>query len=362
MISVFVPYYNDRNFLAQCIGSILSQSFTDFELILLNHASTDGSELIAQSYQDKRIKHINLTQNYGAGGGLLMIEALKVATGKYYKPFCADDVMHKDCLQNLYLFLEANQDVDIVFGNMRFVDKDLKPTGDFWWNSHAGLGLNEIEILKHYFNGSSILPYPASMCRLEILKDIEFDKVLHTQFDMTIWVQLLINHYKFKCLEDVVCNYRIHENQASSSSKHQKIINSSMFENIYYVKYFINIQSVKLVKKLLPNDLFAQILKDQDIDLIAFVVSNYYSDHGCLSYASSGLFNLYNIMSNDELRERIKSKFGYQMKDFRAKYAERALFLDLNSVKTSKILKQLRKRIFAKIKTVFLFSRRLGVI
>ena len=80
-VSVFVPYYNDRNFLPQCIESILAQTFKDFELVLLNHATTDDCRSIAHSFADPRIIHIDMPSNLGAGSGMLFLEFLKAASG-----------------------------------------------------------------------------------------------------------------------------------------------------------------------------------------------------------------------------------------------------------------------------------------
>ena len=81
-VSVFVPYYNDRAFLAQCIESILAQTRGDFELILLHHASGDGCRQIARSFRDPRIRHIDMPSNLGAGSGVLILEFLKAARGR----------------------------------------------------------------------------------------------------------------------------------------------------------------------------------------------------------------------------------------------------------------------------------------
>lgn len=118
LISVFIPYYNDEKFLKESIESVLNQTYENFELILLNHNSQDSSREIAHSYNDKRIKHIDMPYNLGLGGsGLLTIEFLKVAQGKYTKPFCADDIMLPDCLEKLVNYMENNPDKDFAFGN-----------------------------------------------------------------------------------------------------------------------------------------------------------------------------------------------------------------------------------------------------
>lgn len=328
MISVVVPYYNDINFFKDCIDSILNQSFSNFELILLNHASTDGCAELAASYKDPRIKHIHFERNYGAGGGLLMEEFLNVATGKYYKPFCADDVMHADCLKNLYEYLENNPSVDVVFGDMRFVDDRLNPSTKTWWNTRSfkDINLSNIEILSYYLKGFSILPYPAAMCRTEVLRKITLDKILHAQFDMTIWVQLLINMRTIKCLPIEVCSYRIHSDQASSFARKNVVFNSSMFESIFYASYFINIKSVPMVKELLSNDTYAQLLNEDEEELISFVMARHYLHCPNHSYMVQGLLVFHQIMSNDRLRNKIETKFGYTVTDVRERCAKVCLF------------------------------------
>ena len=114
LVSVFIPYYNDRSFLKDSIESVLHQTYQNFELILLNHASTDGSKEFVHSYKDERIKHIDIDKNLGAGSGILMLEFLKLAKGKYTKQYCADDIMNANCIEVLVNYLEDNPNKDIV--------------------------------------------------------------------------------------------------------------------------------------------------------------------------------------------------------------------------------------------------------
>lgn len=346
-ISVCVPYYNDSAFLRECIDSILNQTFTDFELILLNHASTDGSNEIARSYQDARIKHIDLEKNNGAGGGLILMEFLKIAQGKYFKPFCADDVMRTDCLMMLRLCLESNPDIDLVFGNMRIFDHRPHKNFPTWWDLEKAKRVfngDEVEILRQFFIGNSALPFPSSMCKLEVLNKIEVDRVLHTQFDMTMWVQILAKGYKVKCIYDIVCDYRIHADQASSSSKKEAIYRSSSFENLVYCNYFAKITSIELVKKLLPSSLYASLLAEGDLEYIPFVMFHHYSNATYPFYAIAGLKGLYQILSDDQMRVKVEQKFGYSIKSLREKYANVSLYNNLDYIDTKRMTSCLFKR------------------
>lgn len=124
-VSILIPYYNDSDFLPLAIESILEQSFEDFELILINHASTDNSREIAHSYYDKRIIHIDTEKNYGAGTGINLKKFLKVATGEYTKLFCADDMLYKDGLKILVEYMEKHPEKDVAFGDVEFIDKKI---------------------------------------------------------------------------------------------------------------------------------------------------------------------------------------------------------------------------------------------
>ena len=76
LVSVFIPYYNDEKFLKTSIESVLNNNYQDFELILLNHATKDSCREIAHSYNDDRIKHIDMSENLGGGSGLLFQKML----------------------------------------------------------------------------------------------------------------------------------------------------------------------------------------------------------------------------------------------------------------------------------------------
>ena len=111
MISVIVPIYNAEIFLSDCIKSILSQTIKDFEVILVDDGSTDGSGSICEQYcrKDDRIRYI-LQEN--AGVSVARNTALDVAKGEYVVFIDSDDVVAPDFLQRL-LNLAANGDFAI---------------------------------------------------------------------------------------------------------------------------------------------------------------------------------------------------------------------------------------------------------
>lgn len=117
-ISVIVPVYNVKQYLGQCVDSLLAQTFTDFEILLVNDASADGSLELAKKYEasDSRVRVLDKphgglgdTRNYGAAR----------ASGKYLVFVDSDDWVDDDMLQNLYAAAESCRAELVVFNFVR---------------------------------------------------------------------------------------------------------------------------------------------------------------------------------------------------------------------------------------------------
>ncbi|MEK6874012.1 MAG: glycosyltransferase family A protein [Nanoarchaeota archaeon] len=126
VISVIIPVYNDKKYLDEAIQGILNQTFRDFELILVNDASTDNSLEIMRKYQkkDKRIIIINNKKNLMTSRS--RNKALKIAKGKYVAMQDHDDFSFPERLEKEYNFLEKNPDSFMVSCTALFVDVNGK--------------------------------------------------------------------------------------------------------------------------------------------------------------------------------------------------------------------------------------------
>lgn len=146
-VSVIMGVYNCKNFklLEQSVESIINQSFTDFEFIICNDGSTNNTLDILKKIEnkDRRIKIISYEQNRGLSYALN--ECLKIASGKYIARQDDDDISYKNRLEREYIFLENNNEYDIV-GTLADVFDDNGIWGeyknperpkkrDFYWNS-----------------------------------------------------------------------------------------------------------------------------------------------------------------------------------------------------------------------------------
>ena len=113
-ISICIPMYNAARFIKDCIDSVLSQSFQDLELLIVDDGSTDNSCDIVNSVRDNRIRLIRNQHDYVGSLNKLLDEA----KGKYIARMDADDVMYPNRLAIQYEYMENHPDVDFIGGRM----------------------------------------------------------------------------------------------------------------------------------------------------------------------------------------------------------------------------------------------------
>lgn len=119
-ISVLMPAYNAEKFIEEAIRSVLNQTFTNFEFIIVNDGSTDSTEQIIQSFTDQRIKYLK-QQNEGLASALN--KGLQQATGKYIARFDADDICYPQRLEQQYQFIKENPSYVIVGSAVDYIDQ-----------------------------------------------------------------------------------------------------------------------------------------------------------------------------------------------------------------------------------------------
>ena len=95
-VSVCIPVYNCESYLSKAISSVLQQTFTDFELLILDNCSTDRTPAIIREFADRRIRVITHARNIGAEEN--WNAALRESKGQYIKLLCADDFLYPACL------------------------------------------------------------------------------------------------------------------------------------------------------------------------------------------------------------------------------------------------------------------------
>lgn len=122
-ISIGLPIYNEERFIENRLKNILSQTYSDFEIIISDNASTDSTQLICDEFikQDKRIKYFRQAKNQG---WLLNFKnTLHYATGEYFIWTAADDLWESNFLEIILQQLESSKDIVCSIGKIKIYDK-----------------------------------------------------------------------------------------------------------------------------------------------------------------------------------------------------------------------------------------------
>lgn len=128
-VSVLMPAYNSEKYIAEAIESVLNQTFSDFEFIIINDGSTDGTSQIVKEYakQDKRIKFVNHSKNKGIVG--VLNEGLDLATGEYIARMDSDDISLPTRFEKQIDYMDKHPECGVlgtwfqIFGNINGVVK-----------------------------------------------------------------------------------------------------------------------------------------------------------------------------------------------------------------------------------------------
>jgi glycosyltransferase involved in cell wall biosynthesis len=212
-VSIIVPVYNAEKYIGETISSVLAQTFSNWELILVNDGSTDESEKTIQSFlKDERIKYIS-KKNTGVAD--TRNAGIELAIGNYIALLDADDIWLPQNLEKKIELLATHKDVDWVYSNMQ---RKFEETGVIKI-SESGKEGNIIELLLAW--EGEVIPGICSniVLRKNCLEDgLRFDKNLSTAADHDFILNLCRKH-KGKLLKEVLFTYRVLSTSMSKNAK-----------------------------------------------------------------------------------------------------------------------------------------------
>ena len=113
-VTIAIPFFNDGNYFAQAIQSVLNQTYQDYELILIDDGSIDNSLKIAQEFASKDCRIIVVSDGENHGLAVRLNQTIKMAKGDYYARMDADDIMCVDRIKTQVEYLDSHQEVDVV--------------------------------------------------------------------------------------------------------------------------------------------------------------------------------------------------------------------------------------------------------
>lgn len=291
-ISVILPVYNASKYLRKSIESVLNQSFVDFELIIINDASTDDSEEIIKQFTDSRIIYIKNEVNKRLIKTLNL--GLSVAKGKYIARMDADDIAIPNRFEMQVSFLNTNQDYVLVGTSVNQIEEnDVFIKRLNYFQKHEELVFSLV-----FF---SPFVHPSVMIRKSTLDthSLQFDEnFLHAE-DYELWTRL-VRFGKVANINEPLLEYRVHQNQISSIYTSEQLKMNEIIQLNYLSEIFKSVDKshLNVFFKLKQFDFITQIKS-----LIAIKKSNGFKNQLFSDYLNKQIKTLLLESKNLNIRD-----------------------------------------------------------
>lgn len=243
-VSVLMPIYKtDEKYLREAIDSILSQTFSNFEFLILDDCPEDDRESIVNSYNDNRIiykkneKHLGISRSRN--------KLLEMAKGEYIAIFDHDDISLPSRFERQVQYLDHNPFVGVV-GTWA----DTYPIAGVLKLHHF---IDNYDIKRELIHGCPIL-HPSAMIRKKVLVDnhIKYEERYSPAEDYMLWCRL-IEFTQFHNIPEVLLKYRYHDSNTSLNKEEQmkcstqeiRLFVKNKYPSLYYDFLINNIKEIK---------------------------------------------------------------------------------------------------------------------
>lgn len=270
-VSVCIPTYNGERYIEKTIRSVLAQTFTDFELIIIDDASSDRTMQIIKTFLDERIQFINNEKNIGMVSNWNF--CLDHARGEYILILCHDDYLAEDCLEKKVKAFAIDKEISLVFCAtyiVNSVNKIVMKRRPFRSDK-----LFDGKLIGHKsFIQKNIFGEPTNvMFRRELSRKVGyFDDRLCYAIDWDYWIKLssVGNVYY---VDDYLTYFRVSNTSATSSllklkgkltqDDNQFIQNCLENNNLHLSKIDILVHKINIFFRTYARELFFEFNKQQ---------------------------------------------------------------------------------------------------
>lgn len=212
LVTVFMPVYNGGKYLREAIDSILNQTYTNLDFLIIDDGSTDNSLETILSYADPRIRLVKNETNLGLTPTLN--KGVDLVIGKYVARMDADDISMPTRLEKEVQYLETHPEVTMIDVVNTFIDKD----GNTIHKSFPDV-FTEKEIRKS-LPDNNYLGHPSMMIRTEVYKKYKYRLVQFEDYDL--WLRLANDNYIIHKINEPLLKYRLHGNSYTDSGRKKK--------------------------------------------------------------------------------------------------------------------------------------------
>ncbi len=210
-VSIICSVYNEENYISEMLDSIIAQTYSNWELIIVDDASTDKTKSIIMRYDDDRIKLIENQERLGLTKNLN--KAIDISDGEYILRIDGDDIAYEGRIKKQVEYMEKNPDIGLSGGWVRYI-------GDRFGEGYYDLSNDKLKIMLLF---NSVMAHPNMIIRKKVLDNynIKYDESLQYAQDYDLEYRIS-KWVKISNIPYVLLKYRIHRSQISISSKEKQ--------------------------------------------------------------------------------------------------------------------------------------------
>ncbi len=250
MVSIVTPCYNSSPYIIDCIASVKAQTYSKWEMIIVDDASTDNSISIIRKFieGDPRFNLISLNENIGAAKARNV--GLDLCTGSYLAFLDSDDIWEINKLDEQLRFMQSNN-YSISFTSYKIIDED---------GQYRDKIVQSIPIVNfETYLKNTIIGFSSSIINLSLIREKIIFRNIRTRQDADMWITLFKKGYVAHGLNIPLMRYRVHKNSISANKikaikqiwiLYYNVHDLGLLKSLYYYSLYI----YNAIKKRLKSD------------------------------------------------------------------------------------------------------------
>lgn len=350
-VAVILLSYNHAKYLRASIDSALEQTYSDFELIIWDDASSDESWNIIQSYHDPRIH--TFRNEINKMGILNKVLSSYTNLGDYIAIHHSDDVWEPEKLEKQVACLDSNPEIGAVFSNALIIGENGEPLKD---KSHPYYSVfdqpnrNRYEWLNFFFYHGNVLCHPSVLIRKDCFLECGLYRNGLIQLpDFDMWVRLCLK-YEIHILNEKLIRFRIRSGEINASGDQADARIRQQFEYLQIYENYLALKSPEEIIKVFPDA--QKYIKPEGFDAgfalaLVFLEANKFNTTNLFA-----LQLLFQALNDPERAKRIKDLYDFGPKNFIELSAKYDIFSIENSsypLWTNRFFKAIRTSKFWKV-------------
>lgn len=307
-VSVIVPSYNHERFVGAAIDSALAQTFQDFEIVVTDDGSSDGTFEILRGYRDPRIRLRRFERNRQVSS---RNEALSRARGELIAVLMSDDVWEPYKLERQVAFLDAHPEVGAVFSRAAIIGEDGRPfpdAGHFYISIFEQENRSRHEWLRRFFLDGNCLCHPSAVMRRAVIEEVgPYDPLLAQLSDLDLWVRICLR-YEIWVLEESLVRMRLLEHEANASGDRPDTARRCAWEMVKVLRHYRSQEAVAQLESIFPE--LEGIPSGAADSAKLFALARLALERESEAVLIFGLELAYELLSDDARRGALEEVFG----------------------------------------------------